>query len=97
MRFKPQHRRDGNSQEIIHALREHGALVLDLSQVGKGCGDCLVFFRSKLYLLEIKQNKKSQLTEAEAEFHKRWQDAVTVVTTSEEALIAVGVSWKRIK
>ena len=45
---------DTNQKEIIHALRTFGAVIVDLSGVGKGCPYLLVGFKGKTYLIEVK-------------------------------------------
>lgn len=81
---------DGNQSEIIAALTKCGALVTDLSGVGRGVPDLLVAVGGKLYLLEAKA-AKGKLTDAQKDWHARWSGYATVVRTPEQALAAVGL------
>jgi hypothetical protein len=59
---------DANQSEIVKALRKIGATVLILSQL-KNAFDLLVGYRSKLFIVEIKDGSKPpsqrKLTEGE--------------------------------
>jgi len=90
------HRRtDRNQATIVQALRECGAIVIDLSSVGAGCPDLLVSFRGKARLLEVK-NRDGRgviLTPAEQRFFQTWEQAALpaqIVTGPEAALLAIG-------
>lgn len=48
-------KRDSNEAPIVKALRKAGASVMHLSE--KGAPDLLVFYRQRLFLLEIKREK----------------------------------------
>ena len=86
---------DANQPEIVKALRDVGASVQHLHTVGKGCPDIAVGFRGKNYLLEIKDGSKPpsgrKLTTDEAEWHLKWGGAVSIVNTTNEALLAIGL------
>lgn len=60
------HRRrvDQNQAEIVKALRDEGAVVFDLSPVGKGIPDILVLHNSRCMLAEIKNPSKPRLDRA---------------------------------
>jgi hypothetical protein len=45
---------DQNQAEIVQAMRDLGASVVDLHEVGKGCPDLLVGYRGFTVLIEIK-------------------------------------------
>jgi hypothetical protein len=81
---------DANQPEIVRALREAGASILHLHQLGQGAPDLLIGFRGHNILMEIKDptQKPSQrkLTEDEIEFHNSWAGFVKVVETAHEAL-----------
>jgi hypothetical protein len=81
-------RTDTNQAEIVAALRQAGALVLDLHTVGRGVPDLLIYFRTRLQLVEVKRpgEKPNALQLA---FHAVWP--VSVVETIPEALALVGV------
>lgn len=99
MRYN-KHRRDANHKAICEGLRKYGVTVKDTSQYSGFC-DLMCIFRNKIYFLEVKNPTASpshkKLTKAEAEFHRIFRDHVTTVETIEEALVAVGVSFKRVK
>jgi hypothetical protein len=63
-------RTDANHAAIVQALRQVGAVVLDVHSL-PGCLDLLVAYRGALSLLEVKDGSKAasrrQLTEAEQE------------------------------
>lgn len=48
------HRTDANDSEIVEVLRKLGAEVVDLSQVGRGVPDKLVYYKKRFHLIEIK-------------------------------------------
>ena len=82
-------RTDANQAEIVDALREVGAAVLHLHQVGKGCPDILVSFRDTNYLMEIK-TANGELTPDEINFFQTWRGPVCVVRNAEDALRTIG-------
>lgn len=50
---------DGNQAQIVRALRQVGATVLSLADMGDGCPDLLVGFRGFNILLEVKDGSAS--------------------------------------
>lgn len=78
-------RTDANQQYIIDGLRDFGASVQDLHEVGKGCPDILVGWRGKNYALEIKQ-PGGWLNEREHKWHQSWRGQVAIVRSLEEAI-----------
>ena len=62
---------DSNQQEIVTALRKLGAVVLLIHQL-KNCFDCLVCFKGKIFMVEIKDGKlppsARKLTQGELDF-----------------------------
>ena len=84
---------DANQSEIVAALRELGATVTVLSQVGYGCPDILVGFRGINYTMEIKDGSKSpsrqQLTPAEMRWHNEWQGQRAVVNSISAAISVI--------
>ncbi len=87
---------DGNHHDISQALRQVGAVVLDVHAL-PGCLDLLVAYRSSLHLLEIKDGSKPaharKLTEAEQETIRALAAVgveAAVVTSVEDALRAIG-------
>lgn len=89
---------DQNHAEIAAALRAAGATVCDLSRVGGGCPDLLVGGHGINYLLEIKDGKKPpskrMLNGIQKEWHVRWRGSVSIVTSVDDALAAIGVARK---
>lgn len=84
---------DRNQAEIVSALREAGARVQSLANLGAGVADLLVNYppwplTGDLYLLEVKSGPKEALTPAERDWHVAWP--VRVVCSPVEALVAVG-------
>jgi len=95
---------DSNQYAIITALRQAGCSVQPLHTVGAGCPDLLVgritetaawYENSYNFLLEIKDGSKPpsrrKLTPDEQRWHIAWKGQVTVVSSVDEALAAVGV------
>ena len=78
---------DGNQAEIVAALRDIGAKVLDLHEVGRGCPDLLVEYRRALWLLEVKDGEKPpskrKLTPAEEKFFLEWETPIIVKSVDE--------------
>lgn len=93
---------DHTQQAIVDALRAEGCKVISLAAVANGCPDLLVHQPSDvldrygepvqaLTLLEVKNpaGRGTSLTPDQVKFHQDWP--VSVVTTPEEALAAVGL------
>lgn len=87
---------DANQPDIARSLRQAGATVQHLHEVGRGCPDLLVGFRGVNYLLEIKDSSqppsRRRLTPDEAEWHAAWRGEVRIVMTAGEALAAIGAA-----
>ena len=79
---------DGNHGQIVSALRKAGIAVKSLAQVGGGLPDLLAAFRGRTVLLEVKLPGE-KLNQMQQEFHATWPGVVKVVTTPEEAVLAV--------
>ncbi len=86
---------DANHSRIVKELRQIGATVQSLADLGKGVPDILVAWRGTNYLFEIKDWKqppsKRRLTPDEKKWHQLWQGQVAVVETSSEALRIMGI------
>jgi hypothetical protein len=86
---------DGNQAQIVRALRQVGATVLSLADMGDGCPDLLVGLRGWNYLLEIKDGNASpseqRLTEDQERWHKIWAGQVCIVRSPEEAIKAISI------
>lgn len=81
---------DANQQEVVKALRDAGASVLHLHQLGHGAPDLLVGFRGCNVLMEIKDPTKKpserELTDDEKKFFGTWEGQVMLVYTAEQAV-----------
>ena len=89
---------DANQPEIVAAMRQYGARVLPIHELGKGAPDVLVGFRGQNFLFEIKNGTKvpsaRKLTEDEEEWHQNWRGQVTVITSVSEAIAFLErVAW----
>jgi hypothetical protein len=86
-------RRDAIEGEIIVALVNAGATVVQLSQ--KGVPDLLVGWQREgepiNLLLEVKSGKAGKLTTDQVEWHERWRGQVVVVRSVDDALRALGI------
>jgi len=84
---------DANQTAIVAALRQVGCEVLSLAAIGRGAPDLLACRADQVYLLEIKDGKKSpsrqKLTPQQIKFHEYWP--VHVVRNEIDALAAVGL------
>ena len=81
---------DDNQPAIVKALRDIGASVQSLADLGSGCPDILVGYRGKNYTFEIKDWKqppsKRRLTPHEKRWHQLWGGQVCVIETFDDAL-----------
>ena len=81
-------RKDATQATIRDALIRAGCYVLDLSAVGGGCPDLLVYhLRVGLRLVEVK-TRAGKLKPSQVAFARRWP--VSVARTPEDALRAMG-------
>ena len=69
-------RRDENHKAIVEGLRQYGATVQDLGDVGGGCPDILVGWRGRNYLIEIKRDSKAKLNKTQENWHAGWKGSV---------------------
>jgi hypothetical protein len=91
---------DRNQPAIVRALRNAGASVQSLADIGEGCADLLVGFRGVNFVMEVKDGEaplnKQRLNDAEKVWHANWRGSVQVVHSVEEAvsaLIAAGRTY----
>lgn len=86
---------DANQSTIVRALRDIGASVQSLADLGKGVPDLLVGYRGNNWLMEVKDWKqppsKRRLTPDEKKWHQSWNGQVHVVETFDEALKIIQV------
>ena len=76
---------------MVSALRAAGALVQDLSGVGRGVPDLLVGIRGQMMLMEVKDGRKPpsarHLTTEQVKWHAKWAGyPISVVDSAEAAL-----------
>jgi len=80
---------DSNHREIVSALRDAGASVQSLAQIGRGVPDLLVGWRGKNFCFEVKDKSKKpserELTTDEKAWHYAWTGQVCVIETVEDA------------
>ena len=82
---------DSNHGEIVEALVGHGCKIIDLSGVGKGVPDIMVWIPlwGRWVLIEIKSSR-GKLNERQRKWHEEFKNCmVFVVRSAEEALAAV--------
>lgn len=81
---------DANQSLIVRALRDLGASVCSLAQVGNGCPDLAVGWRGRTYLFEVKDGNqppsKRKLTPDEIAWHASWNGHVDVIESVDDAL-----------
>jgi len=76
---------DQNQTTIVDALRQHGASVISLATLGKGCPDILIGYHEQNILAEIK-GKHGKLNTLQRCWHDNWRGArVIVLRTVEDA------------
>lgn len=88
---------DANQAEIVDALRQAGASVTDLHEVGKGCPDIVVGWRDArtgAYVTTLMEIKTAQgtLTPEERDWWAAWQGMAHIVRSPQEALRVIGRS-----
>jgi hypothetical protein len=76
---------DANQAEIVRMLRDFGASVIDLHEVGRGCPDLLVGYRWRSYPMEVK-SKGGKLTKDEIEFNDTWKGNHYIIRSIEDAI-----------
>lgn len=85
---------DGNRSEIVDALREAGAVAIDMRPPVAGHPEVLVGYIGQLVLLELK-TERGTLSEEQRAAHRLWARAgivVHVVRTIRDAYEAVGIA-----
>lgn len=86
-------RTDDNQEQIVSALRQVGASVLIMSQLGGGAPDLAVGIFGRTYFLEVKDGSKppsqQRLTPEEAIFQNEWKGHYRVVHNVDEAMAAI--------
>jgi len=86
-------RTDANHKEIVAALREIGASVTSLADIGGGCPDLLVGYHGQNLLLEVKDGRKPPsaraLTADEQEWFNNWRGVAYIVYSAIDAVTLV--------
>jgi hypothetical protein len=86
---------DRNQIEIVAALRQIGAWVQSVADVGNGCPDLLVAYHGRVFLVEVKADK-GKLTADEAawigECERIGGVAVHIVRGVDDALRTLGAT-----
>jgi len=82
------HRSDENQNAIVKVLREGGASVAILSQLGGGIPDLLIAHRGITYLAEVKNpsGRGRRFTRAEILFRQNWKGIIFLLESVEDAL-----------
>ena len=80
---------DQNQKDVVKALRDAGAFVVDLSKVGKGVPDLLVTYSGHTILMEVKNGEKAPFTKDQLEFMAKWTGGPLARVNSPE--MAVGI------
>ena len=84
---------DQNQKEIVKGLRDEGASVEILSNVGGGVPDLLVGWNGKNFLLEVKSTVtnygRSGLNSMQQDWFSKWNGHASVVSSLEEAIEVV--------
>lgn len=88
---------DDNHSELVRLWRDMGAVVWDLSSVGRGIADVLVGWRGRWTAVEIKDGSKPpsarKLTPQQILLHGEIRRAglpLVIVTNTDEALAILG-------
>ena len=63
---------DSNQRAIVAALRQIGASVQSLADIGHGCPDLLVGFRGRTLLMEVKDGSKVKSARALTPDEEAW-------------------------
>ena len=77
-------RRDLTHAEIRKELRDLGASVVDLGDVGNDIPDLLVGFCDRDFLVEAK-SAKGELSDGQSKFAKEWRGQPPIVLKTKEA------------
>jgi hypothetical protein len=82
-------RKDANHAQIQAILERAGAVALDLSKLGYGVPDLLIWFDRAYHLIEIKNPKtrygKAGLNRRQSDWASSWNAPVLILKTEEDA------------
>ena len=76
---------DANQLSIMRMLRDFGASVQDLSQIGRGCPDLMVGYRNRIFAFEVK-SADGKLTPDEVKWRDAWRGNYYVIRDIETAM-----------
>ena len=83
-------RKDANHTEIVRVIKDLGAQVIDIAQLGGGVPDLLVTTGNRTVLIEVKDGNKPPskqvLTEDEKEFHATWKGELYIINSIDSAI-----------
>jgi hypothetical protein len=88
-------RTDKPHSAIVQALRRLGCSVVDLSRVGGGCPDLLVyrcdptpgrFYVGAAWLVEVKDGKDGRVTAGQSKFLDDWPGPSTIIWSLDDAI-----------
>jgi len=79
------HRADGNQEPIVSGLRQLGATVQILSQVGEGCPDIAVGWHGRNYFFEIKM-PGGKREPKQVIWHNEWGGQVDTIESLDGAI-----------
>jgi len=80
---------DKNQQEIMDALRKHGAFVVDMSKVGKGFPDLVIAYNNTTILMEVKSSPKALYTKEQLKFIANWTGGTLVRANDVQSALRV--------
>jgi Holliday junction resolvase len=86
---------DNNHKEIVIALKEAGASIIDMAKLGGGLPDLIVGYKGQTFLVEIKNLKtqygRAGLNKNQKKWLQEWTGGpFSMVTDVESALRAIG-------
>lgn len=91
-------RSDRNQLELMNQIRQLGATVTSLHEVGNGVPDLLVGYRNQNFLFEVKDPQqppsKRKLTLMEQDFHESWRGNVHVIMSIDDVIKILSESIK---
>ena len=80
---------DKNQQEIMDALRKHGAFVVDMSKAGKGFPDLVIGYKNITILCECKSSPKALYTKDQLKFIAQWSGGPLIRADDVESALRV--------
>ena len=91
-------RSDRNQLELMKQIRQLGATVTSLHEVGNGVPDLLVGYRGLNFLFEVKDPQqppsKRKLTLMEQDWHESWRGKVQIIESIDDVMTILSESIK---